>query len=86
MTKAKQTGFKIYNKHSTNVEYEYRGYTYEVEFANDWSYCITKPHIQHEDAQRRIDELIKNKSNNKNRKYTGECEKALNEWFETLGW
>lgn len=85
MTKAKQTGFKIYNKHSTDVEFEYRGYTYYVEYSNDMSYCITKPHIQHCLEQERIDKIIKDRSMQKG-KYTGECEKALDELFEEMGW
>ena len=45
-------------KYTTSIEYEYRGKTYHVEYANDWTYCITPPHIQHEDAQRKIDQEI----------------------------
>lgn len=81
MKKAKLTGYKEYGKYTTNVEYEYRGHTYFVEFANDWSYCITKPHIQHEDAQRYIDKMIENKSD-VIKEYTGECERALDELFK----
>lgn len=50
----------IYGKHSNIVTYEYRGMQYDVEYANDWTYCITSPKVQHEDAQARIDETLDN--------------------------
>ena len=56
---ARPTGNKFYNRHySTIVEYEYRGRTYEVEYANDMSYGVTPPRIQHQNAQALIDEEI----------------------------
>ena len=57
--KAKPTGVKYYNdQYSTFVEYEYRGYKYEVEYANDLSYCVTLPKVQHETSQEAIDKMI----------------------------
>lgn len=57
--KAKATGFKVKNKqHSTFVEYEYRGMKYEVEYANDYTYCVSSPKAQHEEAQARIDKEL----------------------------
>ena len=60
--KAKATGFKTYNRqYSTIVEYEYRDHKYEVEYANDMSYCVTPVKVQHEEAQAAIDEMINKK-------------------------
>ena len=61
--KAKATGIKTYNRqYSTFVEYEYRGYKYEVEYANiNSSYCVTPANIQHKEAQEAIDEMINKK-------------------------
>ena len=55
--KAKKV-FTIPGKHSNIVEYEYRGKHYEVEYAKDWTYCVTPAKIQHRDAQTRIDSEI----------------------------
>lgn len=55
--KAKKV-FTSYGKYSNTVTYEYRGKRYDVEYSNDWTYCITPPKVQHENAQRRIDEEI----------------------------
>lgn len=55
---AKKTGFVIHDKHIDTVEYEYRGCTYEVRYAKDWTISITSPRIQHKDAQERIDQII----------------------------
>ena len=57
MNKAKKV-HTIYGKYANEVEYEYRGKHYFVEYANDWTYCVTPPRIQHEDAQERIDKEI----------------------------
>ena len=57
--KAIPTGSKTYNRqYSTFVEYEYRGHKYEVEYANDWTYCVTPAKVQHEEAQAAIDKMI----------------------------
>lgn len=45
-------------KYSTVVEYEYRGKTYQVEYANNWTYCVTPASIQHRQAQEKIDAEI----------------------------
>ena len=58
MYKASKTGYSGRTKHSTFVEYEYRGKKYEVEYANDWTYCVPSPRVQHMDAQARIDREI----------------------------
>ncbi len=58
MVPAIRTGYKVREKYSTFVEYEYKGHKYEVEFANDYSYCVTPAHIQHADAQSKIDAQI----------------------------
>lgn len=48
----------IYGKYSTIITYEYRGKTYDVEYARDWTYCTSPARIQHQDAQARIDREI----------------------------
>ena len=50
--------FTTYGKYSNVVTYEYRGIKYEVEYANDWTYCVTPAKVQHEDAQAEIDKMI----------------------------
>ena len=67
MAKAKKV-LTMYGKHANVVEYEYRGRTYYVEYANDWTYCTTPAKIQHEDAQSRIDKEIETEERQKNRK------------------
>lgn len=54
----------IYGKYSNIVKYEYRGYKYEVEYSNSMDYCVTSAHIQHKDAQEKIDKLIESSENN----------------------
>lgn len=78
--KAKKV-FTLYGKHSNVVTYEYRGKTYDVEYATDWTYCITPAKVQHEDAQRRIDNLINQKEQLQNKH-----EFNLDEVFDILGW
>lgn len=46
------------DKYFTSIEYEYRGHKYDVTYANDMSCCCTPAHIQHRDAQERIDKEI----------------------------
>lgn len=55
-----------YGRYSNIVTYEYRGRKYEVEYANDWTYCCSTPKIQHEIAQARIDELIERENKPRN--------------------
>lgn len=73
--------FTLYGKHSNIVTYEYRGRTYDVEYAIDWTYCITPAKVQHEDAQRRIDKLIDQKVQQQSKH-----EFNVDEVFDILGW
>ena len=59
MAKAKKIE-TYYGKYSNIVIYEYRGCRYEVEYANDFSYCCSPAWIQHKDAQEKIDKAIDN--------------------------
>lgn len=54
----------IYGKYSNIVKYEYRGHKYEVEYSNSMDYCVASAHIQHRDAQEKIDKLIESSENN----------------------
>lgn len=54
MAQAKKV-FTMYGKYSNTVTYEYRGKKYDVEYAKDFSYCVTSPKVQHQDAQEKID-------------------------------
>lgn len=56
--KAKKTGFVEYGKYSDEVEYEYRGKTYFIEYAKGITYCCTSPRTQHINAQAKIDKQI----------------------------
>lgn len=60
--RAKKTGFVVYGKYSNFVEYEYRGETYEVEYATCINYLCTAPRIQHQTEQDRIDNLLERQS------------------------
>ena len=75
--------FTIYGKHSNVVTYRYRGKTYDVEYATDWTYCTTPARVQHENAQRRIDELIDQET--QQTQQSGH-EFNINEIFDILGW
>lgn len=55
---AVKTGFVIRNKYSSEVEYEYRGKRYFVEYANGMNYCCTSPKVHHETKQAEIDLMI----------------------------
>lgn len=69
-------------KYSTMVEYEYRGKTYQVEYSNCWTYCVTSPSIQHRDAQAKIDaEILAESQPQKESKPID-----WDEIFELLGW
>lgn len=72
----------MYGKHSTVIEYEYRGKRYDVEYANNWTYCVTPARIQHEDAQAKIDREIEAEANRK--QDSKECD--LDEIWGILGW
>ena len=73
--------FTEYGKHSNIVTYEYRGRTYDVEYAKDWMYCATPAHIQHKDKQDQIDAEIEAESKPHNGNPVD-----WNEIFELLGW
>lgn len=60
--RARKTGFVVYGKYSNFVEYEYRGETYEVEYATCIHYLCTAPRVQHQVAQDRIDDLLERRS------------------------
>lgn len=76
--KAKKTGYVEYGKYSNTVEYEYKGHKYDVVFARDCSYCCTPAHIQHRDAQERIDKMLESKNEEK--------PIDMNEIWELMGW
>lgn len=58
-SKAKKVPYStMKGTYSTSIEYEYRGKTYWVEYPNSFTYCVTPPHIQHEQAQAEIDKEI----------------------------
>ena len=81
--KAKKTGFVMYSKYSNEVEYEYRGYKYFVEFPTGMAYGCTSPKLQHEIKQDKIDRMIDEK--NKHHKpinFDAEMKKI----FEMLEW
>ena len=48
------------DKYFTQIEYEYRGCTYEVEYANGINVCCTPAYIQHKEAQAEIDKMLDN--------------------------
>lgn len=74
--------FTMYGKHSNVVTYEYRGKQYDVEYANDYTYCVTPAHIQHKNAQAKIDKIIEQES--KPKQPIEEFD--INAVFTLLGW
>lgn len=48
------------DKYFTTIVYEYRGYQYEVEYANGHQICCSPAWIQHRDRQAKIDEMLDN--------------------------
>lgn len=71
----------FYGKYSNTVVYEYRGRTYEVEYANGWNYCCTPASVQHRDAQEKIDNALDN------RKDEGAANPFdIDEVWNILGW
>jgi len=84
MTRAKKIE-TFYDKYSNTVVYEYRGHRYDVEYATCQSYCVTSPKRQHEDAQRKIDELIEQEEYMK--EHADEMKSIdMDEIFNLLGW
>lgn len=80
---AKKTGFVMYNKYSNDVEYEYRGYKYFVEFPTCNNYGCTSPKLQHEIEQEKIDRLIDEK-NKFHEPFN--FDKEMKKIFEMLEW
>ena len=80
MEKAKKV-FTMHGQYSDEVEYEYRGKTYCVEYSKCWTYCVTPAWVQHRDAQARIDEEIERES----KPHTGKPV-DLDEIWELMGW
>lgn len=79
--------FTTYGKSSNTVTYEYRGKTYDVEYANDWTYCVSSPRTQHELGQHKIDEEIEREKaeSEKPHRYEDTAEYGFNllwDWFE----
>lgn len=69
------------DKYFTQIVYEYRGCTYEVEYANGWQVCCTPAWVQHRDAQAEIDKKLDNP------KPVTEVEPInLDEIWEMMGW
>ena len=77
---AKKTGFVIRNKYSSEVEYEYKGHNYFVEYSTGMNYCCTSPKLQHEIEQAKIDKRILEESKPKGKPFD------MNEIFDILGW
>ena len=80
---AKKTGFVMYSKYSNEVEYEYRGYKYFVEFPTGMSYECISPKLQHEIEQEKIDRMIAEK-NKPHEPYNFDAE--MKKIFEMLEW
>ena len=74
--------FTMYGKHSNIVTYEYKGKQYDVEYATDYTYCVTPAHIQHKDAQAKIDKIIEQESKPEQPKE----EFDINAIYSLLGW
>lgn len=81
--KAKKV-FTMYGKHSNIVTYEYRGMQYDVEYANDYTYCVTSPKVQHKDAQEKIDKMIEQANKPKEHKYEDTAEYGLKMFWDLV--
>ena len=75
---------KYHSKYSTYIIYEYKGHKYEVEYANDMSYCVTPAHIQHQDAQEKIDKKIEQEKAQKKYKYENTADYGLDMFFNEI--
>ena len=82
MNQAKKV-FTMYGKHANVVTYEYRGKQYDVEYANDWTYCVSPAKVQHEIAQEKIDKQIAEEEAQKDKE---PHPVDLDEIWELLGW
>lgn len=75
--------FTMYGKYSNVVTYEYRGMTYDVEYSNNWSYCVTPAAVQHKDAQLKIDKAIEEMNKPKKpHRYEDTAEYGFNLFWE----
>lgn len=74
-----------YGRHSNHVTYEYRGRRYEVEYASDYTYCVTPAWIQHRDAQERIDRQIEQEAHPREQRYEDTTEYGLECFWESIG-
>lgn len=82
---AVKTGFVIRNKYSNEVEYEYKGRKYFVEYATGFNYCCVSPKLQHENKQAEIDRRIEEeKSPRQPIDKTKTCDYALDMFFKML--
>lgn len=81
---AVKTGFVIRNKYSNEVEYEYRGRKYFVEYPNGMNYCCVSPKLQHENKQAEIDRRIEEEKNPRQPNETETCDYALDMFFKMI--
>ena len=72
------------DKYFTYIVYEYRGCTYEVEYANGWQVCCTPAWIQHRDKQAEIDEMLDNPKPEK--AAVRDFDQQLDEIWKMLEW
>lgn len=82
--KAQKTGFVMYSKYSNEVEYEYRGYKYFVEFPTGMTYGCTSPKLQHEIEQEKIDRMIEEEKKPRQPNETETCDYALDMFFKMI--
>lgn len=75
----------IREKYFTYITYEYRGYEYDVEYANGWMVAASDPKIQHESAQERIDKMIEDREKEKNQEHKS-FDEVLDEVWQMMGW
>ena len=82
---AVKTGFVIRNKYSSEVEYEYRGRKYFVEYPNGMDYCCVSPKLQHENNQAEIDRRIEDEKKPRQPiDITKTCDYALDMFFKMI--
>jgi len=76
----------IYGKHSNVVQYEYRGKTYDVEYATDWTYGNGgNPKLQHQEAQAKIDrEIEEERKPKKEIRYEDTAEYGFNLFWDSV--
>ena len=73
------------DKYFTQIVYEYRGCTYEVEYANGWQVCCTPAWVQHRDKQAEIDKMLDNPAPAVE-KETKPIAEQMDEIWEMMGW